>query len=136
LPVRAMGAHGAGHAGRRRGADEAPGRALLTRRPAGMPRRTPDGRATAAAPSPAPAADRSLQHWREALAAGRARLLERFEAGEPVKDLVRDHAAFIDRLLVELWEQGLGRDDVALVAVGGYGRGELHPHSDIDIMLL
>jgi [protein-PII] uridylyltransferase len=100
-----------------------------------MPRRIPEGHATAAAP-PALAAERPVQQYREALAAGRARLLERFEAGEPVRDLVRHHAAFIDRLLVELWESRLGEDDVALVAVGGYGRGELHPHSDIDIMLL
>ncbi len=75
---------------------------------------------------------------RAALAAAGARLTERFLAGEPVTGLVRLRADIVDRLLVFLWRQHAGSfaDTVALVAVGGYGRGELHPASDVDIMLL
>ena len=53
-------------------------------------------------------------------------------------ELVHLRAAVIDRLLIHLWRTHANycSSVAALVAVGGYGRGELHPHSDIDIMLL
>jgi len=79
-----------------------------------------------------------LAACRAALSAASANLTERFLAGEPVAALVRLRARVVDRLLVSLWEHyaaGLP-DAVALLAVGGYGRGELHPHSDVDILLL
>jgi len=65
-------------------------------------------------------------------------LKSRFLAGESVVRLVHERSRHVDELLRELWHEhapGLV-DTVALVAVGGYGRGELHPHSDVDIMLL
>jgi [protein-PII] uridylyltransferase len=60
-----------------------------------------------------------------------------FRGGASAGDLIRLRAAFIDTLLGALWDrQEWGEATFALVAVGGYGRGELHPHSDIDILLL
>ena len=75
---------------------------------------------------------------RASLAATDADQKARFLAGESVVDLVHERAAAIDELLRDLWETHMGElsGDVALVAVGGYGRGELHPCSDVDIMLL
>ncbi|MCW8973135.1 MAG: [protein-PII] uridylyltransferase, partial [Gammaproteobacteria bacterium] len=66
-------------------------------------------------------------------------LLEyRFLNNEPITSLVAHRAQFIDQLLIHAWRHTCDTelDGIALVAVGGYGRGELHPHSDIDIMLL
>jgi [protein-PII] uridylyltransferase len=75
---------------------------------------------------------------REALAIGDRELRTRFEQGYPVDALVRGRATLIDEVLTRLWRRTFGdcTHDVALIAVGGYGRGELHPASDIDIMLL
>ena len=62
----------------------------------------------------------------------------RFAADEPVEHLVRDRARLVDLVLTRAWRlyTDAHRGELALVAVGGYGRGELHPCSDIDVMVL
>lgn len=60
-----------------------------------------------------------------------------FRATLDAVTLVRHRAGLIDQILHCLWHHsGLPQQDLALIAVGGYGRGELHPHSDIDVLLL
>ena len=50
---------------------------------------------------------------------------------------VRLHAWFIDQLLCLAWKIVCDNSSkISLIAVGGYGRGELHPASDIDILIL
>ena len=75
---------------------------------------------------------------RKALEEASRNIRDRFLAGESVVDLVHLRAAVIDELLLHLWQTHTDRctDAAALVAVGGYGRGELHPFSDIDILVL
>ena len=75
---------------------------------------------------------------RSALTQANDDLVSRFKAGQPVTELVRLRATLVDRVLVGLWRGHAGSlaETVALVAVGGYGRGELHPGSDVDVMLL
>jgi [protein-PII] uridylyltransferase len=65
-------------------------------------------------------------------------LQARFLAEEPVETLVHARAALVDTVLRELWRTQLGTAGLAwaLVAVGGYGRAELHPASDIDLLVL
>ncbi|HET6724901.1 MAG TPA: [protein-PII] uridylyltransferase, partial [Gammaproteobacteria bacterium] len=74
---------------------------------------------------------------REKLAAGDAALANRFRAGEDTASLVHERADLVDDLIKTAWRHCCGSPgDMALAAVGGYGRGELHPHSDIDILIL
>jgi [protein-PII] uridylyltransferase len=76
--------------------------------------------------------------FRQVLDQGSELLKDRFLADEPIEDLVRDRARLVDLALRTAWVNHAGKfaGDLALVAVGGYGRGELHPSSDIDIMVL
>src|SRR5580704_2706351 len=66
--------------------------------------------------------------WRDLLNQAHEELKQRFIAEEPVEELVHARAALIDAVLREAWRQHCaGFASWALVAVGGYGRGELHP---------
>ena len=76
--------------------------------------------------------------WRELLRQAHEDLKARFLADEPVESLVHARAALVDLVLRESWRTHALASMIswALVAVGGYGRGELHLCSDIDILLL
>jgi [protein-PII] uridylyltransferase len=63
---------------------------------------------------------------------------ERFATGNvPISELVAERARLIDEILQRAWRlQFPDASEASLVAVGGYGRGELHPESDIDLLIL
>jgi [protein-PII] uridylyltransferase len=76
--------------------------------------------------------------FRDTLNWGRERLYGLFKEGTPADSLVHARAFLVDEVLREAWLHFLPAQTpgLALVAVGGYGRGELLPHSDIDLLLL
>jgi [protein-PII] uridylyltransferase len=50
---------------------------------------------------------------------------------------IRRRSAVVDRILIEMWRRaftGLPQLNVALLALGGYGRKDLFPYSDIDVL--
>ena len=76
----------------------------------------------------------SISDWLLQINDDISRALER---GVNIRQLVSARAGVIDDLLIDLfnWFE-LDKTDLALFATGGYGRGELSLHSDIDILLL
>ena len=71
---------------------------------------------------------------------GKAALIEHFRASRPTAPaamrLIRGLARHVDGTLLHLWQHALMPKGAALVAVGGYGRGELFPYSDVDVLVL
>ena len=81
--------------------------------------------------------EQPIQLFRDILKESSDQIAQRFKQGGSTSDLVAARSDLIDELLYHGWKLHIeNEDDVALVAVGGYGRGELHPYSDIDIMVL
>src|SRR5512143_1345647 len=77
------------------------------------------------------------------LAAGRKFLEELHRNGASGHTVVRLQSAALDRIVCALWERALAEagaehrpQPLALVALGGYGRRELAPYSDLDLLVL
>lgn len=83
-------------------------------------------------------ASSKVETYREALTKARSQLNNQFTAGADVRHLVHAQAWLVDQLLITAWQDLNWSDSntISLVAVGGYGRGELHPYSDIDLLIL
>jgi [protein-PII] uridylyltransferase len=90
-------------------------------------------------PAKKPAATDATAALRAHFKEQKARLLARFAGSRPTTPaasrLVRGLTRLVDETLSVLWDGGMP-EGAALVAVGGYGRGELFPHSDVDVLVL
>ncbi|GMR07183.1 MAG: [protein-PII] uridylyltransferase [Gammaproteobacteria bacterium] len=81
-----------------------------------------------------------VKAYRDVLARANEQLKQAFFDNQSVNALVKARSDLIDSILDHAWRRIVieesGQTACSLVAVGGYGRGELHPHSDIDLLIL
>ena len=83
------------------------------------------------------AGESAVPCFRDSLRRFAETLRRRFEDGENVADLITRRAGFVDDVLRRAWQVAMPAEaPAALVAVGGYGRGELYPSSDVDVVVL
>ena len=96
--------------------------------------------------SSAPDRKRVAETVKAALVAGRAEVQQRFDAGATGTATVHELSFLVDQIIRVLYDfvgtfvypiaNPTEGERMALIAVGGYGRGELAPHSDIDLLFL
>lgn len=80
----------------------------------------------------------SVQVLKATLQAGQSQLDDIFQEHKEnrINELVHARAWLVDQILRMAWQQYSWPEEAALVAVGGYGRRELHPQSDVDLLIL
>jgi [protein-PII] uridylyltransferase len=79
-----------------------------------------------------------ISTFKQLLKVNQTQLREKFNPKESVAILLRERSDFLDNILNVCWQHFLGEFShiFALCAVGGYGRHEMFPYSDVDILIL
>ena len=65
-----------------------------------------------------------------------SKLAEDFLSNYEVANLVRTRGWCVEQVIMQLWHKLVNEEKLTLVAVGGFGRGDLHPYSDVDLLIL
>ena len=77
-------------------------------------------------------------NFKETLQKNNDDLQKQFTDGVDIVEILQSRSQLIDELLQTMWQKHQ-LDDLAqlsLIAVGGYGRREMHPSSDVDLLVL
>ena len=77
-----------------------------------------------------------IQAWRGELKSQQQALERAFFTHKNAARLLKNHAKCIDNLLKTVWLRANIHAPCSLIAAGGYGRGELFPYSDVDLLIL
>ncbi len=81
--------------------------------------------------------DQGIAAYKRMLQASDAKLNAAFYQWQNISRLVRTRAWIVEQLILQLWQRNnLHQQQLTLVAVGGFGRGDLQPHSDVDLLIL
>lgn len=76
------------------------------------------------------------EQWRMQLRDGRSTIKQAFLSGSSIRTILTRNRQLVDGVLSAVWQSLDLPISAALVAVGGYGRNELFPHSDVDLLIL
>lgn len=74
--------------------------------------------------------------WRKEFNEAQSQLEKDFLENTNPASLLKNHTRLVDNLLASVWEDTGLSQEVSLIAVGGYGREELFPYSDVDLLIL
>lgn len=80
--------------------------------------------------------DNYVKDWRQHISSVQATLHSQFNNDHNTPRLLRQHCKLVDQVLHDLWRNANISPEACLIAVGGYGRGELFPNSDVDLLIL
>jgi [protein-PII] uridylyltransferase len=77
-----------------------------------------------------------ISQLRDRLKEGQRLLADNYLAKPDPLRILLGRSKLVDDVLTALWQDIQMTEDAALIAVGGYGRGELYPSSDVDLLIL